>query len=83
MLEIGGGSDFSREPVHAECFGELRPEDLYGDRAIMPEISGQINGRRSAFAELALDAIAVLQGVAKTGKDRVGQQSLHLCWGDS
>ena len=82
MLEVGRGPDFSREPIHAERFRELRPKDLYRDRAVMPEITGKVDGRRAAFTELALDTIAVLQRTAKTGKDSVGQRSLHLCWGD-
>jgi len=80
MLEIGGGPDFSREPVHAECFSELRPEDLYRDRAIVPEIAGKVDGRRAAFTELALDVIAVVQGTAKTGEDGVGQRPVYLLW---
>jgi hypothetical protein len=80
MLEIGGGPDFPREPVHAECFSELRPKDLYRDRAIVPEIAGKVDGRRAAFTELALDVIAVLKGTAKTGEDGVRQRSLYLRW---
>ena len=60
MLQIRRCSDFPSETVDAERFRELRPKDLDGDGPVVPEVSGEINCRGPAFAELALDAIAVL-----------------------
>jgi hypothetical protein len=61
VLEIGRGANFPRKPIDAECFSEFRPEDLYRDGAIVPQVTREINGRRAALTELALDAVPVLQ----------------------
>lgn len=74
MLEVRGGPDLARESVNAECFGELRTEDLDRDGAIVPEVAGEVHGRRAALTELTLDAVAVLEGAAKAAEDGVGQR---------
>ena len=38
MLEVGDGADLAEEPLGADHGGELGPEDLDGDLAVVPEI---------------------------------------------
>lgn len=74
MLQVGGGADLAREPVDAERLCQLRTKYLDRNRAVVPEIAGKVDGCRTALTELTLDAIAVLEGVAKAGENRVGQR---------
>ena len=74
VLQIRGGADFARESVDAERLSQLRPKNLDRYGPVVPEIAGKIDGRGTAFTELALDAIAVLQGAAKAGENGVGQR---------
>ena len=48
--------------------GELGAQDLEGDRPIVPEVAGEIDGGHAAASELALEAIAVGQG----GREELG-----------
>jgi hypothetical protein len=55
MLEIGGDSDFLEKPFRAEHGSELGVENLYGNLTVMLVVVGEVNGRHSTAAELALD----------------------------
>lgn len=57
MLQTCGQADFALEAVRPESERELRKEHLERDRAIMPRIVREIDGRHPATPELALDAI--------------------------
>ncbi len=59
MLEIGGGLDLGEEPLGADHRGQLGPEDLDGDLALVPEVVGEVDRGHAARPELALDAVAV------------------------
>ena len=65
MLEPGGEPDLALEAVGAEGGGELGVQHLQRDRAVVPEVVGQVDGRHAAAAELALDRVAVIQRLAK------------------
>ena len=78
MLQVRSRAYLTREPVDAQRFGKLRAKDLDRDRAVMPEVAGEIDRSRPALAEFALDAIAVLEGAAKATADGVGQR-FFLC----
>ena len=75
VLQVGGGANLARESVDAERFRKLRTKDLDRDWAIVPQVAREIDSRRTALTELALDAIAVFQGTAKSGENGVGQRS--------
>ena len=61
MLEPGSELDLALEALRAERGGELRVQDLQGDRTIVPEIVGEKHRRHATTAELALDAVAIGQ----------------------
>jgi hypothetical protein len=55
-------SALARSSSNPRSGGELRLEDLKGDRAIVLEIVGEIDRGHSAAAELALDRVAARKG---------------------
>jgi hypothetical protein len=59
---LGGGLDLLHEAVGAEHGGQLGPEDLEGDLAVVLQVRAEIDGGHAALAELALDAVAVGEG---------------------
>ena len=50
-----------QEPLDAEDGAELGAEDLEGDLAVVLEVGGEEDRRHAAGAELALDAVALLE----------------------
>jgi hypothetical protein len=60
--EPGGDPDLLGEPLGAERRTQLGAEHLEGDRAVVPEVVGQIDRRHSASADLTLEAVLVGQG---------------------
>ncbi len=71
MLQIGRGANLAQEPLGAEDGGEFRLEDLERHAPVVAHVVREIDRRHPAGPELALDAIAVGEGVAKVG-ERVG-----------
>ena len=65
MLEPGGEADLALEPLGAERGGELGEQDLERDRAVVPEVLGQVDHGHAAAPELALEGVAVGEGVAQ------------------
>jgi len=61
-LPVGGGPEFLHEPLGAEDGGELGPEDLDGDLAVVLEVLGQVDRGHAAAANLALDRVVVGEG---------------------
>jgi hypothetical protein len=59
MLQLRRSLDLSQEALGAECGGEVGMEDLYRDVAVVAEVVRQVDGRHSANADLAFDAIAI------------------------
>ena len=72
MLEPGGEPDLALEPVIAEA-GETGVQDLQRHRPVVAEVERQIDGSHAAPAELALDAVAVLERGSQCGR-KVGQE---------
>jgi hypothetical protein len=58
--------------------GELRPQDLDGDPAIVLQVQREIDGGHAARAELALDAVAVGQGGGEL-REGVGHRPPVTC----
>ena len=65
MLEPGGEADLALEALGAERGGELGEQDLERDRAVVPEVVGQVDDGHAAAPELALEGVAVREGVAQ------------------
>ena len=59
MLQVGGGLDLGQEAVGADHGGQLRPQHLHRDLAVVLEVVGEVDRRHPARAELALDGVAV------------------------
>ena len=57
--------DLALEALGAERGGELGQEDLEGDRAVVAEVVRQVDDGHAAAAELALERVAVGEGVAQ------------------
>ena len=67
VLQGGDRLDLAEEPLGADDRGELRPQHLDRDLAIVLEVLGQIDGGHAALAELPLDAVAVGEGGGEAG----------------
>ena len=65
MLEPGGEADLALEALGAERGGELGEQDLEGDGPVVAEVVGQVDDGHAAAAELALEGVAVGEGVAQ------------------
>ena len=65
VLEVGRGLDLAQEPLGADHGRELGPEHLDRHPAIVLEVLGQVDGGHAALAELALEAVAVGEGVGQ------------------
>ena len=63
VLEAGGDLDLLHKALGAERMGQLLVQDLEGDSAIVPEIARQVDSSHAAPAELALEQVAVAEGI--------------------
>ncbi len=62
VLQVGGGADLGQEALAAHHGGQLGLEDLEGDPAVVLQVLGQVDRGHAALAELALEAVAALEG---------------------
>src|SRR5712692_7302031 len=62
MLKASGELDLAAEPLRTQCRGEFGMEDLQGDRAVVLEISCEVDRRHPPAAELALERVAAAEG---------------------
>ncbi len=69
MLQPGRELDLALESLRTERGRDRGQEHLERDEALMLDVAGEIHRRHAASAELALDEVAIGQGVAKTGWD--------------
>jgi hypothetical protein len=61
----GEGLDLPHEPLGADHGGELRPEHLDGDLALVAQVVSEVDGGHPALPQLALDPIAPGEGGAE------------------
>ncbi len=61
MLQVGGDLDLGQESLGAEHRGQLRPQHLDRDLAVVLQVLGEIDRGHAALAQLPLDAVAVGQ----------------------
>src|SRR4029434_9903572 len=59
MLEPCGDFDFAGEALGTHRGGQVGPQHLHRDVAMMAEILGELDGRHAALAEFFLQAVAV------------------------
>ena len=57
----------AKKPLGAERRGELRVQHLDRDVAVVPDVAREVDGRHAAAADLALDAIAIGDGLREAG----------------
>jgi hypothetical protein len=69
VLQVRRRLDFGQETLGSDDGGQLRLEDLEGDLSTVLQVVGEVDGGHPAFAELALDAVAVDQGGGEAGGD--------------
>jgi hypothetical protein len=65
VLKLGGDPDLAQESIGTDRGRELGTENLYGDRTLMPDIAGQVDGGHATLADQPLDGIAPFQGGAE------------------
>ena len=63
MLQMGDGLDLAQEPLGADHGRELGPQHLDGDLAVVLEVVREIDRGHAALPQLALDPVAVGEGV--------------------
>ena len=71
MREAGGDLDLAQEAFGSERLGELGPEQLEGDAALIAVVDRQIDDRHAAAAELALDRVATAEAIREAGLEVV------------
>ena len=74
MLQSGDEMDLPLEPLRAEAPGELRVEDLEGNRTVVLQVAGEEDRGHPPAPELPLEHIAILQR-GRQGGGRCGQMS--------
>ncbi len=72
VLQAGGEPDFTLEAFGTERRRQLRVHHLQGHLAVVPEVAGQVDRGHAPAAELALEEVAVAEGVLELAWD-VGQ----------
>jgi len=69
VLQPGGDLDLAEEAVRTQRGGQLGAQDLERHFAAVLEILREIHRRHPALSQLALQAIAVGQGVGQSGRN--------------
>ncbi len=64
MLEPGGDLDLAEEPLGPERGGQLGPQHLHRDLAVVLDVLGEVHGGHAALPELALEPVAVAESVS-------------------
>jgi hypothetical protein len=67
VLEVGGRLDLGEEPFGTDHRRQLRLQHLERDLAVVLEVLGQVDRGHPSRTELALDAVAALQGCVQAG----------------
>ena len=75
MIETRGDLDLGQKSLGAEHGGELGPEHLERDLAVVLDVAREVDRGHAAGAELALDAVAVGEcgGEARDRARGIGQ----------
>ena len=65
MLQPSGEPDFLQEPLGPKRLREMRVQNLERDHPVVPEVAREIDRRHSTLAELALNRVAIAEGLDK------------------
>lgn len=76
MVQVGGRADLAREPLHAQGLRQVGTEDLDGDVPLMPDVAREVDRGCPALAQLTLDEVSILEGLAEAGEDGGAQNRL-------
>ena len=71
VLQVRRGADLGQESLGADHRGELGPQHLDRDLAVVAKIVGEVDGRHAAGPELPKDAVAFGESESQTSQ-RVG-----------
>src|SRR5262249_35151778 len=74
VVELSDGVDLGQEALGAQDSGQVRPEDLDGDAAVMLEIVGEIDSCHPTATDVPLDRVAPGKGGLQGG------ELLHHSW---
>jgi len=75
VLQPRGEPDFPKEALPPQRRGQIRVEDLEGDKTVVLQVTGEIDRRHPAAAELALDRVAAGEGGLQVA-ELVGQAAI-------
>ena len=67
MLQPGSRADLTEEALGTDAPGEVGEQDLEGDEPVVAEVAGEVDGSHAAATELALEHVAVAQGLGESG----------------
>jgi hypothetical protein len=67
VLQVGGGLDLGEEPLGADHGGQLGPEHLDRDLAVVLQVVGEVHRGHATRAQLAVEAVAVGEGGGERG----------------
>ncbi len=66
MLQVGSDLNFPQKPLGAEGSGEIRPEDLHRDLAMVLQVLSEVDRRHPTAANLPLNGVTVGEGGFET-----------------
>jgi hypothetical protein len=61
VLQGGGGADLREESLRSDHGSEFRAEDLHRHAPWVPDILGEVDRGHAALAQLAVEAVAVVE----------------------
>ena len=78
MLKAGSDLNFREEPLATDYSAELRIHNLDSDSPVVLGVPGEINGRHSAGADLALDGVSISEFRAQVLDGRHARNTFWL-----
>jgi hypothetical protein len=72
VTELSGDLDLPEEALRPKAGRQFAVQHFDGNRSVVPEISGEVNRGHPPAAELALERVAMAEGVGQSGGRHVG-----------
>ncbi len=69
VLKVGGELDLGEKALGPDDRGQLRPQQLEGDPAVVPEVMGQIHRGHAAGTDFTLEPVAFGEGRLQPGDE--------------
>jgi len=79
MPQVGRGGYLDQEAILARVLGQIRPEDLYGNLAVVLAVGGEEDGGHATLAQLTFDGIALRERGLESFQE-VGQMWREMGW---